>query len=254
MANPFAVFCCMQNSSAPSPPFVSIIIPTWNEASVLAATLASTDCLFVTKEVVVVDGGSTDDTVKIAQDAGVRTIISPVKQRAAQMNLGAQEASGEILLFLHADTHLRPSSLLKLRDALQDPAVVGGAFARVYDSESLFLKFTCRLAQVRNRALSWYFGDQGIFVRRNVFEAMRGYLHVDMFEDFDFCRRLKSKGKLVMVQPPIISSARRFEARGPLQTTIDDLQQTWIYVMYGLPPFPRSASPLNYPEKDRPIP
>lgn len=207
-------------------PFVTVIIPTFNEAGALAETIASVECPFIEAEIIVVDGGSTDGTAELAASAGCRVIETARKQRAAQMNLGARSAVGDVFLFLHADTRLQPGSLLAIREALRDPRIVGGAFVRRYDSSSRTLAATCRLAELRNRWLGWHLGDQAMFVRGHVFQRCGPFAEVDRFEDLDLSRRLARCGRLVTLRPPVISSARRFTVRGPALTTLRDLLLT----------------------------
>ena len=205
---------------------ISVIIPTWNEAAQLPASLASLRRQGQLHEVIVVDAGSTDPTREVAESHGATFIPSPRRQRAAQMNLGAAHSRGDCLLFLHADTCLPDEALAKIARALQDPAVNGGGFARRFDSPSAVLRLTCLLAEIRTRCLGWFLGDQAIFVRRAVFESLGGFRDLDLFEDLDFSRRL---GRVVTLRPPVISAGRRFAARGPTRTTCRDF---WLTVRY----------------------
>jgi GT2 family glycosyltransferase len=147
------------------------------------------------------------------------------------MNLGARRAAADALLFLHADTQVPRGGLDRiLRTLTETPSAVGGAFCRRFDSPSLLLRFTTRLAGWRSRHLGLFLGDQGIFVRRAIFEELRGFDEsLALCEDLDFARRLRGKGRVVTLNPGVVSSARRFEARGPLRTTIDDLRRAWEY-------------------------
>jgi hypothetical protein len=146
------------------------------------------------------------------------------------MNLGAGHAQGEILLFLHADTILAPSGLDIIERTLKNEQIVGGGFARRFDSRSVLLKCTCLLAEVRNRALGWFLGDQAIFVRRSVFLRLGGFRNMDRFEDLDFSRRLGRLGRLVTLRPPVTTSARRFEREGPFRRTVRDFLLTMRYL------------------------
>ncbi len=211
----------------------SIVIPALDEAGTIGATLASTHDARKSREVIVVDGGSRDATACVAEAAGARVIRSPRRQRAAQMNLGAEAARGGILLFLHADTRLAPGALHAVIAALRDPRVVGGAFARRYDSPSLLLRATCALARWRNRLWGWHLGDQAMFVRAEMFRRLGGFADADQFEDLDFSRRLGRCGKLVTITPPVISSARRFEV-GAGQRTFGDVRLTLRYLRLGI--------------------
>lgn len=211
---------------------ISIIIPTSNEAEFLPATLsaASVGCRH---EVLVVDVQSTDQTVAIARAHGARVVSGPIRQRAAQMNLGAELARGEVLLFLHGDTILPAGALTQIERALSDPHVIGGAFARRYDSRSRLLRVTCMLAYVRGRMSGWFLGDQAMFVRADVFRKFGGFRDLALFEDLDFSRRLRSQGRTVILRPAVISAARRFERRGPWRTTWNDFVLTCRYLRSG---------------------
>ncbi len=225
---------------------ISIIIPTLNEAALLPGTLAALAANTPGHEVIVVDGGSTDATLPLARAAGARVMVAGRARRAGQMNLGATAAAGEALLFLHADTRLAPGGLAALQTALTRPGVVGGAFARRFDSPSRLLEWTCRLSDLRGRGLGWFLGDQGVFVRRATFAALGGFREWDWFEDLDFARRLARAGRVRLIGPPVLSSARRFARRGPLRTTLADSWLTVRYLVRGRPPV-RAASSLACP-------
>src|SRR6516225_3938968 len=148
---------------------VSVIVPVHNEANYLSATLDSVADSKAQKEVIVVDAGSVDGTLELAGQKATRLLISSRRQRAHQMNLGARHARGSILLFLHADTVLPPEALDHIESSLTKERVIGGGFARRYDSCSWFLRTTCLLAGLRTRLAGWFLGDQAIFVRRSGF-------------------------------------------------------------------------------------
>ena len=213
---------------------ISVIIPAVNEAETLGATLASVRAQTVPFEIIVVDAQSTDETLALARGADARVISSLRRQRGAQLNLGAQQASGSTLLFLHADTVLPARALDHITDMLQDRSVSGGAFTRRYASPSLLLRATCRLAHLRNRTIGWHLGDQAMFVRKSTFFQLGGFREVDSFEDLDFSRRLGRFGRLVTLSPAVTSSARRFTEAGTARRTWRDLALTARYLMGGL--------------------
>jgi rSAM/selenodomain-associated transferase 2 len=210
---------------------ISVIIPTCDEAVALRATLDSVAKNKTTKEVIVVDARSVDGTSRVARENASRVLFSPHKHRAYQMNLGAQHAHGSVLLFLHADTVLPTSALEQMESVLTNNGIVGGGFARRYDSDSWFLRTTCLLAGLRTRLTGWFLGDQAIFVRKQVFESLGGFRDLDLFEDLDFSRRMRQMGQVVTLFPPVISSSRRFQRRGAVLTTLSDLWLTARYVM-----------------------
>jgi rSAM/selenodomain-associated transferase 2 len=209
---------------------ISVIIPTYNEASYLPATLDSVADSKTNKEVIVVDASSIDGTSDLARARDSRVLFSPWRQRAYQMNLGARHAQGRILLFLHADTRLRTSALDQIESVLTKDRIVGGGFARRYDSNSWFLRMTCLLAGLRTRSTGWFLGDQAIFVRGDVFEKLGGFRDLELFEDFDFSIRVAQMGQVVTLSPPVISSSRRFKRRGEALTTLSDVWLTCRYL------------------------
>jgi len=207
---------------------VSVIIPTLNEAGFLPSTVASLKGNRLSYEVIVVDAGSQDATVELARTLGAEVIHSPRKQRAAQMNLGARAASGGCFVFLHADTRLPEGGLDMVATALGVKGVVGGAFARRFEPSSVWLGLSCRISTIRSRTLGWYFGDQAMFANRQACEQLGGFREWDAFEDLDLARRLKRLGRTVVLEPPAISSGRRFAGRA-LRVSLRDV---WLTVRY----------------------
>jgi len=208
---------------------ISVIIPTLNEAELLPATLHRLQANRAPNEILVADGGSRDETTGLADKAGARVIHSPRRGRAAQMNLATTAARGEVFLFLHADTWLGPDALNQIAEALARPGIVGGGFARRFRSSSLFLRLSCAVGAWRSGCLGWFFGDQGIFVRRAVFKQVGGFRDWPLFEDLDFSRRIAQVGQITMLRSNVVSSARRFAARGAFLTTASDV---WLTVRY----------------------
>ncbi|AWT59950.1 MAG: PGL/p-HBAD biosynthesis glycosyltransferase [Candidatus Moanabacter tarae] len=217
------------NTGAKRLSLVSIVIPVFNEAILLPHTLDSIDASPGEKEVIVVDGGSLDGTREYAEQRGAMLISSPVLNRAQQMNLGAKAAKGDVLLFLHADTLLPQTALQEIQKVLLEHRIVGGAFSRHYDHPSLFLRTTCFLAKIRSRLLGWYLGDQGIFVRTCVFKEIRGFRHIENFEDLEFSRSLRSFGHTVTLNSCTLSSGRRF-GQYPILRTLKDVILTLKYL------------------------
>src|SRR5437867_1768412 len=211
------------------PAMISVIVPTLNEAQLLPGTLRRIQANNIPHEILVVDGGSMDETVALATGLGARVLVVPRPGRAVQMNLGARNAGGSIFLFLHGDTWIGSETLLQVENALCQPRVVGGGFARRFQSPSLVLRLTCWIGEWRSRCFGWFFGDQGIFARRTMFEQMGGFRELPSFEDVDFSRRMARAGRVVTLRSQVVSSARRFSARGPLATTVSDV---WLTVRY----------------------
>lgn len=193
-----------------SSPDISIIIPTMNEAEQLGCAIESCHgegaC-----EVVVVDGGSGDATVDIAREGAAEVIVVSPAQRARQMNAGAASAKGEVLVFLHADSHFVPGALASLRETVRTTSAVGGGFSRRFQTGSLLLKTSCLLGNGRGKYFGWYFGDQAIWARRESFEKAGGFPEKPIFEDLDFSRNLRRLGPTAHITPGIVTSARRYQ-------------------------------------------
>ncbi|WP_315785768.1 TIGR04283 family arsenosugar biosynthesis glycosyltransferase [Fischerella sp. JS2] len=196
---------------------ISIIIPTLNEAQNIKAALASIQPS-THIEIIVVDGGSQDETVNIAKSLGVK-VISAAAGRAKQMNAGAAVASGEILLFLHADTCLPLGFDVMVREALAQPGVFAGAFALRIGAEQPSLRVIEWGVNVRSRFLQMPYGDQAIFLTKKIFNYVGGFPDLPIMEDFELMRRLRSLGKITIISVPIITSARRWLKKGVWQTT-----------------------------------
>jgi rSAM/selenodomain-associated transferase 2 len=196
---------------------VSVIVPTLNEEWTIVSTLR--DIIRQgAKEVIVVDGGSRDRTLSLAEPLASR-VLTAEAGLARQLNQGAREATGDVLLFHFADLRLPEGGLEVIRDVLKRPEVVGGAFSLGFDSPRLAFRVIAFGANLRNRLGFGPFGDQAVFVRRETFESLRGYEPGTAFEDLDLVRRLKRVGRFVIVRPPVRSSVRRWERDGLLTTT-----------------------------------
>lgn len=207
----------------------AVVIPCWNEEANLPATMAACRRAIPGCTVVAAAAPSRDDTLLLAGREADRWVVSEKRQRAAQMNLGAAEAlraGADLLLFLHADTLLSPGAGEALERTLNNSRIVGGAFARRFDRPSPFLLCTCWLAEFRGRAVGWFLGDQAIFVRPGIFQALQGFRPMDRFEDLDFSRRMKKLGRVRTLRPPVLSSARRFDRDGPWRRTWRDFSLT----------------------------
>lgn len=197
---------------------VSVIIPALNEAAHLVATLAAVN-RGSPREVVVVDGGSTDATWDLAQAAGA-TVIRSAPGRARQMNAGAARATSSTLLFLHADTVLPERWPDAVVNILAQSGAVAGAFAFRIAGQfpgRCWVEWTTNL---RSRRLQLPYGDQGLFLRRNVFEALGGFANLHIMEDLDIVLRLRKSGNLITTAQPAITSGRRWQKLGTIKTTI----------------------------------
>lgn len=197
---------------------ISVIIPALNEADNISETLSSIGRGSNT-EVIVVDGGSHDDTVSIAKTLGAR-VINGLPSRSRQMNQGADAASGDVLLFLHADTRLPENFDRHILGVIKLPGVVAGAFSLHIDSPVPALRFIEGMANWRSRYLRMPYGDQAIFMLSVTFRELGGFPDIPIMEDFELIQRLRKKGNIVTLPEPVQTSARRWLNCGVLKTTL----------------------------------
>ncbi|MEH2167742.1 MAG: TIGR04283 family arsenosugar biosynthesis glycosyltransferase [Nostoc sp.] len=198
---------------------ISIIIPVINEAGNIKEAYATTQ-LSTNIEVIVVDGGSEDGTVEITQSLDNIKVISSLPGRAVQMNAGAVAASGDILLFLHADTRLPIGFDEMIRTALQQPGTVAGAFKLRIDASLLSLRWVELGVNLRSHFCQMPYGDQAIFLTKQVFQQIGGFPELPIMEDFELMRCLKRTGRVVIIPTPVVTSARRWLQKGVFKTTL----------------------------------
>ena len=220
-------------TDAPERPSISVIIPALNEAGRIGATLErlkDNDAV----EVIVVDGGSHDDTQAIARSAGAH-VCETSGGRAAQMNLGSAKARSGVLLFLHADTLLPEDFETLALDCLSKRGTVAGAFKFATDDPAVAMRFMAAAVNLRARWLNLPYGDQGIFLRKELFRELGGYRALPIMEDYEFVRRLARRGGVTIVPVQAVTSARRWRRIGPWRTML--LNQVVIVLYYlGFPP------------------
>jgi rSAM/selenodomain-associated transferase 2 len=190
---------------------VTIIVPTLNEEAYIIATLTALKQLSGEKEILVVDGGSTDGTIRLARSQHV-TVIEAPQGRGPQMHAGALQAAGDVLWFVHADSIPPPGALNEIDRALEDESVVGGNFDLLFDGQSLAARQLTAIYPVL-RLLGLCYGDSGIFMRKRVYEQIGGFRPLALFEDLDLLRRLRRAGRFVHLSCSIVTSSRRFEQR-----------------------------------------
>lgn len=195
---------------------ISIIVPVYNEESTIASCLERLEGLEGNKEIIVCDGGSKDDTVSIA--GRYAKVIKSGKGRSFQMNAGADAAKGNILWFVHSDSRTDSNSLLAINNAIY-AGRDGGCFSLYfYDYDDISLKFLSLTSNLRAKYLKLMFGDQGIFLTKDVFWEIGGYDEIPLMEDWNMSRALYRNYKVKVLKEKIGTSGRRFKEGGFLKT------------------------------------
>jgi len=210
---------------------ISIIIPAINEAARLAPLLQRLAAEQLDHEVIVIDGGSSDGTEKIARASGA-CVIQTGRGRGRQLFEGVKRARGKVLLFLHADSAFPPGGLGAIVHALASrPEAPGGNFRLLFDGGDGFSRWLDGFyAWLRARGI--YYGDSGIFVRRDVFDRIGGIRPIPLMEDYDFVRRLEKAGDTLCIgEPALVTSSRRFRERHPVAIVMG---WVWIHALYHL--------------------
>jgi rSAM/selenodomain-associated transferase 2 len=193
---------------------LSVIIPVLNEEKAIESCLQRLQTYAPHAQIIVVDGASGDRTVELARQFGDVQVLEAPRGRAPQMNAGAEIATGDVLLFLHADVELPPSAPRLIASALKRPGVVGGAFRTWTVSEGRSpLKFLLHLADLRSRYSRSPYGDQAIFVRREIFQRLHGFPAQPLMEDLAFSQRLHGLGRVEILPASVRVCGRRFLAR-----------------------------------------
>jgi rSAM/selenodomain-associated transferase 2 len=212
---------------------ISVIVPTLNQQEHLPVTLRQL-AEQPDVELIVVDGGSTDCSVEIAQQFTPFVFVSHAG-RARQMNEGAAHATGDILLFLHPGSFLLPGAVLEIQRRVIAASAVGGAFDLRFDSQWRVLRLLGRLISRWTRFTRLPRGEQGVFVWRQVFVKFGGFAETPILEDIAFARRLRRAGRLTFVRDGLVASARRWHLHGPWKTMAVD---AWIglLAMLRVPP------------------
>jgi rSAM/selenodomain-associated transferase 2 len=218
---------------------LSIIVPVFREAATIDAFLAHLKRIDggPQAEVIVVDGDPAGSSLSAMTVPGVIGLTGPAG-RGLQMNRGAARARGRILLFVHADTRLPQNALLQITSLAQSSRWAGGAFDLCIDSNRPIYRLIEQLASLRSRLTRIPYGDQAIFLRRDVFDRLGGFAEIPIMEDVELMRRVKQAGLRIQIFPiPVCTSARRWEAEGIIACT---LRNWWLITRYLL-----GASPLR---------
>jgi rSAM/selenodomain-associated transferase 2 len=199
---------------------LTVVVPTLNEAERIVACLQPLRAWRKRgTELIVADGGSTDTTVVLAKPWADHVLVGP-RGRAKQMNLGASMATGDVLLFLHADTQLPADAPAVLEAALTDAQVSWGRFDVQIDGESPLLKLVAALMNLRSRHSGIATGDQAMFVRRDVFQRVGGFPDQPLMEDIELSKRLRKLSRPACLRQRVITSGRRWEQHGVLRTIV----------------------------------
>jgi len=198
-------------------PYVSVTIPTLNEAANIETAIRSS--LNEDVEIIVIDGGSTDDTVARAMRAGARVEMSS-RGRALQQNRGAASAGGRVLLFLHADSRLPTGYINHVFEILMDTETVAGAFRFKTNLDSPLMNLIELMTNIRSQYFKLPYGDQGLFIRKSIFELVGGFPDVPIAEDLFLVRRLSKKGRIRIAPVHVVTSGRRWQTLGLFRTTL----------------------------------
>ena len=216
---------------------VSVIVPILNEQSRIQALLDQLLALPGLHQIIVVDGGSRDQGAALASARAGVVVLLAARGRGAQMNAGARAASGDVLLFLHADVTLPHDAVRWIDGALEDSAVVAGAFRTwtVPDAQPApRWAPLLHLADLRSRYAKLPYGDQALFVRAEVFRALGGFAEIELMEDLELSRRLCAAGRVVTLPASVLVSGRRFLARPVFYTLVMNLFP--LLYRLGVPP------------------
>ena len=219
-------------ASRPARIGISVIVPCWREDAVADETAALWLASSLVEEVLVASASSGTGPAVASAHPGLRVVRCSRPGRGIQMNEAARLAQGQILLFHHADTELTDQHLQSLAEAMHDPKVGGGAFRRHFDERHPRLRWLEPWEARRCHRFGPVFGDQSIFVRRTVFEALRGFAEVPLMEDVEFsCRLRRHLGGLTILTPVIRSSARKHLRQGRWRTTLTNTLLLLLYVL-----------------------
>ncbi len=227
---------------------ISVIIPTYNEEKVLPGTLHALFAQPGKFETIVVDGGSIDHTREIVAELmlsppssvlGTIRLLSAPKGRASQMNAGTKEATGEWLLFLHADTTLPHHAIQRLNQLEADHEIQAGGFMHQFSGDDWRLKAISFLDNFRCTRSRIIYGDQALFVRRSLFERLGGFPDQPILEDVAFCERLITVTNPLLLSPPVVTDARKFLKMGVWRSFFRVLLII-VHVEFRLPVLPRT--------------
>jgi rSAM/selenodomain-associated transferase 2 len=214
---------------------ISVVVPTLNEAENITKCIESIRLESHDIEIIIADGSSSDNTREIASEYPGVAVVESKRGRGIQMNTGASTASGDILLFLHADTTLEKGWSQSIRESLDENSIVGGAFTFAVDNPSwkyclveVWVKLRCKLCSLP-------YGDQAIFVRKSAFELIGRYKSIPLMEDVDLIERMKESGRIAILDKKAITSERRWSHKGLVKTAAIN-QITMLLYKFGVSP------------------
>ncbi|MFW5718675.1 MAG: TIGR04283 family arsenosugar biosynthesis glycosyltransferase [Halanaerobium sp.] len=211
---------------------LSVIIPTLNEAGNIGDLIDYIKSENISSEIIISDANSGDQTKEIAAKKGAKIVNSKSASRGLQLNRGAEIAASPLLLFLHADSKLEASALEDLVKKMgENQNKIGGAFSLKIESENPLLKFISWSSNLRAKYLNLIFGDQGIFIRKEVFESLNGFPEIELMEDWEFSKKMAAAGDLIFLEKQIYTSARRWEEYGILKTILLMHKIKFLYLM-----------------------
>jgi rSAM/selenodomain-associated transferase 2 len=203
---------------------ISIITPVLNEEENIRRFMDHVNGLDGEFELILIDGGSSDGTMeeieKERQDFSHHIkVLESERGRGLQMNRGTREANGDIFLFLHVDSEIERDSLKVIEQRIYEDGIIGGGFFHSFQNPDAFLRFSSAFGNSQARLTRIFYGDFGIFIRRDVFEKMGGYQEIPFLEDVELCRSAKKFGEMVQIDRLIATSPRRYEKKGKFELT-----------------------------------
>ncbi|KYK34214.1 MAG: hypothetical protein AYK22_05600 [Thermoplasmatales archaeon SG8-52-3] len=204
---------------------ISIITPILNESKNIKPFLNHLNTLEGDFELLFVDGGSTDNTISMVENNKKifnknLKLIKTSQGRGKQMNEGAKIAEGNILLFLHVDCTLERDTIKVIEEVLKSIKIIGGGMIQAFSNPDFFLRFISKYGNFRVRINKVFFGDYGIFVKKDIFEKIGGYDDIIFLEDVELCKKMKKYGELIQINRKITTSPRRFQSLGKFRVTL----------------------------------
>ena len=222
---------------------LSVVIPIWRENATLIELVRAAVAWPEVREVIVAAVNGETAWLPEIGAAGARCVIADEPNRGRQLNLGARTASGEWLLFHHADTELTRAHVQSLAALSPRAEIVGGAFHRKFDARHPSMRWAERIERWHNRTFGALYGDQSLFARRSHFEKLGGFADIPLMEDVEFSKRLRASGPIALLDPPITSSPRKHLEHGAWRTT---LQNASLILLYKLGIQPRRLHSWYY--------